>query len=56
MAYTADPDDHYPRVAIYADKILKGAKASDLPVEMPAKKIGLTFPPSVIARADNVID
>ena len=67
MAYAADPNDLYRRAAIYVEKILKGAKASDLPVEMPAKfvlavnlkaakKIGLTFPPSVIARADQVID
>ena len=67
MAYAADPNDLSRRAAIYVDKILKGAKASDLPVEMPAKfvlivnlkaakKIGLTIPSSVIARADQVID
>jgi putative ABC transport system substrate-binding protein len=66
MSYSANESENYRRVAVYVDKILKGAKPANLPVEQPmkfefiinlkaAKQIGLTIPPNVLARADRVI-
>jgi putative tryptophan/tyrosine transport system substrate-binding protein len=66
MSYGADINDVYRRAAIYVDKIIKGSKPSELPVEQPmefqffvnlkaAKQIGVTIPPQVLARADKVI-
>jgi putative ABC transport system substrate-binding protein len=67
MAYDSYTSDLQARTASYVDRILKGAKPSDLPVEQPtkfelvinlktAKALGLTIPPSLLQRADQVID
>ena len=66
MSYGPDPDESFKRVASMIDKILKGAKPAELPVEQPtkfelvinlktAKQIGLTIPPEVLARANRLI-
>jgi putative tryptophan/tyrosine transport system substrate-binding protein len=66
MSCAGGRSEHYPRAAEFVEKMLKGAKPADLPVEEPikfefiinlktAKQIGLTIPPNVLARANQVI-
>ena len=67
LSYGPDPADNYRRSATYVDRILRGAKPDDLPVQFPtkfemvvnlktAKALGLAIPPSILLRADEIIE
>ena len=67
MSYGASLPPMYRRAAVYIDKILKGAKAADLPIEQPtrfelainintAKALGLKIPPPLLLRADHIVE
>jgi putative ABC transport system substrate-binding protein len=66
LSYAPDPVDAFRRAATYVDRILRGAKAAELPVQLPtkfemvnlktAKALGLSIPPSILLRADEVIE